>query len=102
METDRGRTPHCESELTEEKPYREQEIADQGGFGEIIGWDTGLKLVIDKVRSVACTDSTVLFLGETGTGQERIARSIHQQSRRADTPFIKLNCAAIPSGLLEK
>lgn len=91
----------AKARLTEEKLYLEEEIADQGGFGEIIGWDTGLKVVIEKVRSVARTDSTVLLLGETGTGKELIARSIHKQSRRADKPFIKLNCAAIPSGLLE-
>lgn len=91
----------AKARLTEEKLYLEEEIADQGGFGEIIGWDTGLKVVIEKVRSVARTDSTVLLLGATGTGKELIPRSIHKQSRRADKPFIKLNCAAIPSGLLE-
>jgi PAS domain S-box-containing protein len=87
--------------LTEEKLYLEQEVEDRGGFGEIIGWETGLKDVIEKVKSVARTESTVLLLGETGTGKELIARSIHKQSRRADKPFIKLNCAAIPTGLLE-
>jgi PAS domain S-box-containing protein len=91
----------AKAKLTEEKLYLEQDVEDRGGFGEIIGWDTGLKDAIEKVKSVARTDSTVLLLGETGTGKELIARSIHKQSRRADKPFIKLNCAAIPTGLLE-
>ncbi len=91
----------AKDKLTEEKLYLEHDIVDRGGFGEIIGWETGLKSVIERVQLVAPTDSTVLLLGETGTGKELIARAIHQQSRRADKPFIKLNCAAIPSGLLE-
>jgi PAS domain S-box-containing protein len=91
----------AKDKLTEEKLYLEHDIVDRGGFGAIIGWETGLRDVIQRVKSVAPTDSTVLLLGETGTGKELIARAIHQQSRRADKPFIKLNCAAIPSGLLE-
>jgi len=91
----------AKARLTEEKLYLEQEVEDRGGFGEIIGWDTGLRDVIQRVKSVARTDSTVLLTGETGTGKELIARSIHKQSRRADKPFIKVNCAAIPTGLLE-
>ena len=91
----------AKDKLTEEKLYLEHDIVDRGGFGAIIGWESGLKSVIERVKFVAPTDSTVLLLGETGTGKELIARAIHQQSRRADRPFIKLNCAAIPSGLLE-
>ncbi|HVR21762.1 MAG TPA: sigma 54-interacting transcriptional regulator [Candidatus Polarisedimenticolia bacterium] len=70
-------------------------------FEEIIGNSTGLKFVLTEVQRVAPTDSTVLVLGETGTGKERIAGAIHKTSTRRDRPFIKLNCAAIPFDLLE-
>jgi formate hydrogenlyase transcriptional activator len=87
--------------LTEEKLYLEQEIDTELGFGEIIGKKTGLKEVLAQVRKVAPSDSSVLLLGETGTGKEVIARAVHHVSRRKEQPFIKMNCAAIPSGLLE-
>ena len=70
-------------------------------FEGIIGNGTGLKFVLTEVQRVAATDSTVLVLGETGTGKERIAEAIHKASTRRDRPFIKLNCAAIPFDLLE-
>ena len=70
-------------------------------FEEIIGNSTGLKFVLTEVQRVAPTDSTVLVLGETGSGKERIAEAIHKASTRCDRPFIKLNCAAIPFDLLE-
>jgi formate hydrogenlyase transcriptional activator len=70
-------------------------------FEEIIGNSTGLKFVLTEVQRVAPTDSTVLVLGETGSGKERIAEGIHKASTRRDRPFIKLNCAAIPFDLLE-
>jgi formate hydrogenlyase transcriptional activator len=70
-------------------------------FKGIIGNGTGLKFVLTEVQRVAPTDSTVLVLGETGTGKERIAEAIHKASTRRDRPFIKLNCAAIPFDLLE-
>ena len=70
-------------------------------FEEIIGNSTGLKFVLTEVQRVAPTDSTVLVLGETGSGKERIAEAIHKASTRRDRPFIKLNCAAIPFDLLE-
>jgi len=70
-------------------------------FEEIIGNNTGLKFVLTEVQRVAPTDSTVLVLGETGSGKERIAEAIHKASTRRDRPFIKLNCAAIPFDLLE-
>src|ERR1700746_2333155 len=70
-------------------------------FEGIIGNGTGLKFVLTEVQRVAPTDSTVLVLGEPGTGKERIAEAIHKASTRRDRPFIKLNCAAIPFGLLE-
>ena len=70
-------------------------------FGEIIGSSTALKFVLTEVRRVAPTDSTVLILGETGTGKELIAHAIHNVSPRRERPFMKLNCAAIPFELLE-
>ena len=93
----------CEAKrkLTEEKLYLEQEINTELGFGEIIGRSKALQSVMENVVKVASSDATVLLLGETGTGKELIARAIHRLSQRAHTSFIKMNCAAIPSGLLE-
>src|SRR5258708_647293 len=71
------------------------------GFEYIVGASKALREVLDLVRTVAPTDSTALIEGETGTGKELIARAIHEHSTRRDRPFIKLNCAAIPLGLLE-
>ena len=71
------------------------------GFEEIIGRSSGLRRVLQMVETVARGDSTVLLLGETGTGKEIIARAIHSHSPRGGRPFVKLNCAAIPTGLLE-
>jgi formate hydrogenlyase transcriptional activator len=71
------------------------------GFEEIIGRSSGLRRVLQMVETVAWGDSTVLLLGETGTGKELIARAIHAHSPRRDRPFVKINCAAIPTGLLE-
>jgi formate hydrogenlyase transcriptional activator len=71
------------------------------GFEGIIGRSSGLRRVLEMVETVAWGDSTVLLLGETGTGKELIARAIHGHSPRRDRPFVKLNCAAIPTGLLE-
>jgi len=77
------------------------ETSDHAIFEGIVGQSAALRHVIDLVETVAHTDSTVLLLGETGTGKELIARAIHQCSRRNERPLVKLNCAAIPSGLLE-
>jgi|SRR6202041_732446 formate hydrogenlyase transcriptional activator len=74
---------------------------NEARFGGIIGQSSGLRRVMQMVENVAPGDSTVLLLGETGTGKELIARAIHKASRRKDQSFVKLNCAAIPSGLLE-
>jgi formate hydrogenlyase transcriptional activator len=87
--------------LTEEKLYLEQEIDTELGFGNIIGQSKTLQTVMENVGKVAASDATVLLLGETGTGKELVARAIHRLSQRANSSFIKLNCAAIPSGLLE-
>jgi len=91
----------AKEKLAEEKLYLEESIDTELGFGEIIGRSSGLKQVMEKVAKVAPSDATVLLLGETGTGKELVARALHQRSSRQGKSFIKLNCAAIPSGLLE-
>jgi formate hydrogenlyase transcriptional activator len=87
--------------LAQEKLYLEEEIRNEMNFENIIGNSPALKHVLELVETVAPSDSTVLLLGETGTGKELIARAIHDRSRRKDRTFVKLNCAAIPTGLLE-
>ena len=87
--------------LVREKSYLEEEIESELGFEEIIGNSPVLLDVLKKARVVAPTDSTVLLLGETGTGKELVARALHSLSTRREKSFIKLNCAAVPSGLLE-
>ena len=87
--------------LLQEKTYLQGQIQAELGFEEIIGQSPALLEVLKKARVVAPTDSTVLLLGETGTGKELVARSVHVLSTRHDKNFIKLNCAAVPSGLLE-
>jgi formate hydrogenlyase transcriptional activator len=79
----------------------EEEVRSEPGFEGIVGQSAALRQVLQLVEMVATTDSTVLLIGETGTGKELIARAIHQRSRRAERALVKLNCAAIPSGLLE-
>ncbi len=93
----------CElrDKLAQEKLYLEEEIRSEMNFENIIGTSPALKHVLELVETVASSDSTVLLLGETGTGKELIARAIHDRSRRKDRTFGKLNCAAIPTGLLE-
>jgi formate hydrogenlyase transcriptional activator len=86
--------------LSEEKLYLEDEIRNEY-FDEIVGESEALREVLEQVRIVATTDSTVLILGETGTGKELIARAIHNGSPRRQKTFVKLNCSAIPTGLLE-
>jgi len=89
------------SRLAEEKLYLEDEIRTELNFEEIIGESTHLKRALADARTVAPSAANVLILGETGTGKELIARAIHKMSGRKDNSFIKLNCAAIPTGLLE-
>jgi PAS domain S-box-containing protein len=91
----------AKEKLSEEKLYLEQAIDTELGFGEIIGRSSALREVLEKVAKVAPSDATVLLLGETGTGKELVARALHHLSKRRGNSFIKLNCAAIPSGLLE-
>ena len=87
--------------LADERVYLNEEIRSVANFAEIIGSSTALKNVLKQVAIVAPTDSTVMILGETGTGKELIARAIHNLSARRDHTFVKVNCAAIPLGLLE-
>src|SRR5262249_25254777 len=87
--------------LAREKRYLENEIHSEMRLDEIVGRSRALKCVLDNAAIVAATDCTVLITGETGTGKERVARAIHCMSGRKDRSFIKLNCAAIPTGLLE-
>jgi formate hydrogenlyase transcriptional activator len=87
--------------LTQEKIYLEDEIRTELNFEEIVGKSAALRRVLQQVATVAPTDSTVLIYGETGTGKELIARAIHNLSSRQSNAFVKLNCAAIPMGLLE-
>jgi formate hydrogenlyase transcriptional activator len=87
--------------LAKEKLYLEEEIQTEYNFEEIVGDSRVLKLVLKEVQTVAATDSTVLILGETGSGKELVARALHNRSNRRERTFVKLNCAAIPTGLLE-
>jgi formate hydrogenlyase transcriptional activator len=87
--------------LHQQNLYLQEEIKSEYNFEEIIGNAPPLRKVLKQVQQVAGTDSTVLIVGETGTGKELIARAIHSRSRRKDRPLIKLNCAALPAGLVE-
>ena len=87
--------------LTQEKKYLEDEINLDHRFEDIVGESSGLRSVLREIATVAPTDATVLIQGETGTGKELLARAIHRLSPRSERTFIKLNCAAIPAGLLE-
>ncbi len=96
-----GQIRELKDQLSKEKLYLEDEIRTEMNFAQIIGNSAPLRKVLKRVETVAPTDSTVLIYGETGTGKELIARGIHDLSPRRSKPFVKLNCAAIPTGLLE-
>jgi len=96
-----GEIAELKDRLAQEKLYLEDEIRGEMDFEGIVGQSSALRNVLRLVETVAPSDSTVLLLGETGTGKELIARAIHDRSRRKDRTFVKLNCAAIPTGLLE-
>jgi len=95
------RIEELNAQLAREKLYLEDEIRGDYQFEEIIGRSKALDRVLKEIQTVAPTDSTVLITGETGSGKELVARAIHQLSTRRDHAFVKLNCAAIPTGLLE-
>ncbi len=87
--------------MEDEKVYLEEEIRSEYRFDEILGTSAALRHVLQQIETAAPTDSTVLIQGETGTGKELVARAIHQWSRRKQATFVKLNCSAIPAGLIE-
>ncbi|MBN2293119.1 MAG: sigma 54-interacting transcriptional regulator [Pirellulales bacterium] len=87
--------------LQEENVYLREEISGNGGHEEIVGRSEILRLALGKVEHVADTDANVLLLGETGTGKELFARAIHKRSSRNERPLVKVNCAALPSSLIE-
>src|SRR5260370_3663026 len=87
--------------LSQEKVYLQEEIRSEINFDEIVGKSMALQRLLNKEETVAPTDSTALICGETGTGKELIARALHNLSPRHANAFVKLNCAAIPTGLLE-
>jgi len=95
------RIEELNAQLAEEKIYLEDEIRSDHRFDEIIGESQALRVILKQVETVAPTDSNVLIFGETGTGKELVARAIHAISGRRQGTFVKLNCAAIPTGLLE-
>jgi formate hydrogenlyase transcriptional activator len=96
-----GQIADLKDKLAQEKVYLEDEIRTERHFEEIVGKSAALRRLLKEVETVAPTDSTVLIYGETGTGKELIARAIHNLSTRQPKSFVKLNCAAIPTGLLE-
>ena len=96
-----GQISELKDRLAQEKLYLEDEIRSELNFEEIVGKSEALRRVLKEVETVAPTDSTVLIYGETGTGKELIARALHNLSSRRSNAFVKLNCAAIPTGLLE-
>ena len=99
--TDRVLAEAERARLQQQNLYLQEEIKSVHNFEEIVGRVPALLAVLDKVSRVAATDATVLITGETGTGKELIARAIHSNSRRAARPLIKVNCAALPAGLVE-
>ena len=96
-----GRLSASAARLEEERLYLESEIGSEYNFGDIVGKSSALRRVLDQVTIVAPTSSTVLLHGETGTGKEFVARALHNRSPRRERTFVRLSCAAIPSGLVE-
>ncbi len=96
-----SRIAELRDQLRQEKQYLEEEINLENRFEDIVGESKGLRQVLKEIETVAPTNATVLIQGETGTGKELLARAIHRLSPRNEHTFVKLNCAAIPAGLLE-
>ncbi len=99
--TDRVLMEREKARLEQQNSYLQEEIKSTHNFDEIIGESPALAVVLESVRNVASTDASVLIQGETGTGKELIARAVHSRSARRDKPLIKINCAALPAGLVE-
>ena len=95
------RIAELRDQLRQEKQYLESEINLENRYEDIVGESKGLRQVLQEIETVAPTDATVLIQGESGTGKELLARAIHRLSQRSEHTFVKLNCAAIPAGLLE-
>ena len=95
------RVSELKNQLEEQKQYLEDELKTNFNFEEIVGHSKPIRRVLNQVETVAPTDSTVLILGETGTGKELLARAIHNLSPRHGHTFVRVNCASIPAGLLE-
>jgi PAS domain S-box-containing protein len=98
---DRKRSEAELQRLHEEMVYLQQELETTHGYGEIVGTAPPMKSVYEAIEKVAATDSTVLITGETGTGKELVARAIHSASQRKDKVLVRINCAALPAGLIE-
>ncbi len=96
-----GEVEKLKNKLQAECNYLREEIKSEYNYDEIIGQSTALKYVLFKVEQIAATDTTVLVLGETGTGKELIARAIHNRSARRERPLVKVNCATLPANLIE-
>ena len=96
-----GKVSEARDQLNTEKTYLEDEIRYDRNLEDIVGKSRALRETLNQAEVVAETDATVLLMGETGTGKELIARLIHNRSSRRDRTFVKLNCAAVPSGLME-
>jgi len=99
--TDRVLMEREKARLEAQNTYLIEEIKETHNFEEIVGQSRPLAEVIEKVKLVAGTDSSVLILGETGTGKELVARAVHSNSDRRNRPLVKVNCAALPAGLIE-
>ncbi|MFB3110521.1 MAG: sigma 54-interacting transcriptional regulator, partial [Gemmatimonadales bacterium] len=89
------------AQLAAENAYLKEEVKLNHNFTEIIGGSSALQQVLHRIEQVAPTHATVLILGETGTGKEPVARAVHDLSPRRDRPLVKVNCAALPSSLIE-
>jgi formate hydrogenlyase transcriptional activator len=92
---------NLKAQLEEENLYLQEEVRSEAAFGDVVGNSPGILDVLEKVRMVAGTDATVLVTGETGTGKELIVRAIHSLSRRQGKILVKVNCAALPAGVIE-
>lgn len=88
-------------QLAKQNAYLTEEIKQECNFGRLVGKSDPLRRVMAQIEAVAATSTTVLITGETGTGKEVVARAIHESSQRSSKPFVRLNCAALPSGLVE-
>jgi PAS domain S-box-containing protein len=99
--TDRVLMEQAQAQLQAQNKQLREELKSAQNIGDIVGRSPALQKVLESVARVAPTDSTVLIQGETGTGKELIARAIHERSQRSSAPFVKVNCAALPAGLVE-